>query len=70
MDHGASYGLMLNKHKQAFLFHFDGAADDPVFYVEWRLFLRLPSFLRVASARVCDGFGWGARLCGNRMQQR
>jgi hypothetical protein len=45
VDHGAGYGLMLNKHNQTFLFHFDGAADDPVFYVELRLILRLPSFL-------------------------
>jgi hypothetical protein len=30
--HGASYGLMLEKHNQAFPFHFDGASDDRDFY--------------------------------------
>ena len=30
--HGAGYGLMLKDHNQRFPFHFDGAADDPVFY--------------------------------------
>ena len=30
------YGLMLSKHNQTFPFHFDGAADDPVFYAELR----------------------------------
>ena len=29
---GASYGLMLQKHNQTLPFHFDGSADDPVFY--------------------------------------
>ena len=29
---GAAYGLMLKDHNQTFPFHFDGAADDPVFY--------------------------------------
>ena len=38
VDHGASYGLMLNKHNQTFPFQFDGAADDPVFYAELRRF--------------------------------
>lgn len=33
---GASYGLMLQKHNQTFPFHFDGAADDPVFYAALR----------------------------------
>jgi len=33
---GASYGLMLKEHNQTFPFHFDGAADDPVFYAELR----------------------------------
>ena len=33
---GASYGLMLQQHNQTFPFHFDGAADDPVFYAELR----------------------------------
>jgi len=37
VDHGASYVLMLDNHNQTFVFHFDGAADDPVFYVELRL---------------------------------
>jgi hypothetical protein len=36
MHNGASYGLMLQKHNQTFPFHFDGAADDPVFYAELR----------------------------------
>ncbi len=36
VDNGASYGLMLQKHNQTFPFHFDGAADDPVFYAELR----------------------------------
>lgn len=30
--HGAGYGLMLKKHNQTFPFHFDGAADDPLYY--------------------------------------
>ena len=29
---GAAYGLMLKDHNQSFPFHFEGAADDPVFY--------------------------------------
>lgn len=29
---GCAYGLMLKDHNQAFPFHFNGAADDPVFY--------------------------------------
>lgn len=32
VENGASYGLMLNEHNQAYPFHFDGGADDPVFY--------------------------------------
>lgn len=32
VDHRAGYGLMLQHHNQRFPFHFDGAADDPVFY--------------------------------------
>lgn len=34
IEQGASYGLMLERQNQAFPFHFDGAADDPVFYAE------------------------------------
>lgn len=34
VENGASYGLMLEQHNQRFPFHFDGAADDPVFYAE------------------------------------
>jgi CubicO group peptidase (beta-lactamase class C family) len=34
VEHGAGYGLMLERHNQSFPFHFDGAADDPVFYAE------------------------------------
>jgi CubicO group peptidase (beta-lactamase class C family) len=34
VENGASYGLMLEHHNQTFPFHFDGAADDPVFYAE------------------------------------
>jgi CubicO group peptidase (beta-lactamase class C family) len=33
-QNGVSYGLMLERHNQHFPFHFDGAADDPVFYAE------------------------------------
>ena len=33
---GASYGLMLKEHNQTFPFHFDGAADDPVYYAALR----------------------------------
>lgn len=33
---GASYGFMLKDHNQTFPFHFDGAADDPVFYAALR----------------------------------
>ncbi len=29
---GCAYGLMLKDHNQTFPFHFDGAADDPVYY--------------------------------------
>jgi CubicO group peptidase (beta-lactamase class C family) len=29
---GEGYGLMLQKHNQTYPFHFDGPADDPVFY--------------------------------------
>ena len=36
VENGASYGLMLHQHNQTFPFHFDGAADDPVFYAELR----------------------------------
>src|SRR5690606_36210869 len=32
VEAGCGYGLMLNQHNQTFPFHFDGAADDPVFY--------------------------------------
>ena len=32
VESGAAYGLMLKDHNQTFPFHFDGAADDPVFY--------------------------------------
>ena len=32
VEGGAAYGLMLKDHNQTFPFHFDGAADDPVFY--------------------------------------
>ncbi|MBP8258808.1 MAG: serine hydrolase [Verrucomicrobia bacterium] len=32
VENGASYGLMLNEHNQTYPFHFDGGADDPVFY--------------------------------------
>ena len=31
-ENGAGYGLMLKDHNQSFPFHFDGAADDPVYY--------------------------------------
>jgi len=31
-ENGASYGFMFNQHNQRYPFHFDGAADDPVFY--------------------------------------
>lgn len=34
VQNGASYGLMLQKHNQTFLFHFDGVADDPLYYAE------------------------------------
>ena len=36
VENGASYGLMLQQHNQTYPFHFDGAADDPVFYAELR----------------------------------
>ena len=36
VDHGASYGLMLKQQNQTFPFHFEGAADDPVFYAQLR----------------------------------
>ena len=36
VEHGASYGLMLQRRNQTFPFHFDGAADDPAFYAELR----------------------------------
>jgi CubicO group peptidase (beta-lactamase class C family) len=32
VENGASYGLMLQKCNQTLPFHFDGAADDPVYY--------------------------------------
>jgi CubicO group peptidase (beta-lactamase class C family) len=32
VESGAGYGLMLKDHNQTFPFHFDGAADDEVFY--------------------------------------
>ena len=32
VENGSGYGLMLKDHNQAFPFHFDGAADDPIFY--------------------------------------
>ena len=34
VENGVGYGLMLEKHNQWFPFHFDGGADDPVFYAE------------------------------------
>jgi CubicO group peptidase (beta-lactamase class C family) len=34
VENGASYGLMLEHHNQWFPFHFDGVADDPLFYAE------------------------------------
>lgn len=36
VGNGAGYGLMLKIHNQSFPFHFDGAADDPVFYTALR----------------------------------
>jgi CubicO group peptidase (beta-lactamase class C family) len=36
VENGASYGLTLEKQNQTFPFHFDGPADDPVFYTELR----------------------------------
>ena len=36
VTNGASYGLMLKEHNQTFPFHFDGAADDPVYYAALR----------------------------------
>jgi hypothetical protein len=36
VTNGASYGLMLKEHNQKFPFHFDGAADDPVYYTALR----------------------------------
>lgn len=32
VTNGCSYRLMLKEHKQTFPFHFDGAADDAVYY--------------------------------------
>jgi len=32
VENGAGYGLMLKDHNQTFPFHFQGAADDPVYY--------------------------------------
>ena len=32
VTNGCAYGLMLKEHNQTFPFHFDGAADDPVYY--------------------------------------
>lgn len=32
VDSGCAYGLMLKDHNQTFPFHFNGAADDPVYY--------------------------------------
>jgi hypothetical protein len=40
---GAAYGLMLNKHNQTYPFHFDGAADDPVFYAALKRITSPPS---------------------------
>jgi CubicO group peptidase (beta-lactamase class C family) len=40
VENGASYGLMLQKHNQTFPFHFDGAADDPLFYAKLRVLTR------------------------------
>jgi hypothetical protein len=42
VENGASYGLMLQKHNQTFPFHFDGAADDPVYYAELRKLTTTP----------------------------
>jgi len=36
VQNGAGYGLMLERQNQAFPFHFDGIADDPVFYAALR----------------------------------
>ena len=36
VEHGVSWGLMLQKHNQHFPFHFDGTADDPVVYAKLR----------------------------------
>jgi hypothetical protein len=37
---GVSYGLMLKDHNQTYPFHFDGAADDPVFYAALKAMTR------------------------------
>ncbi len=37
VESGAAYGLMLKDHNQTFPFHFDGAADDPVFYAALKI---------------------------------
>jgi hypothetical protein len=43
VEHGASWGLMLEKHNQHFPFHFDGAADDPAVYEKIRELTSPPS---------------------------
>ncbi|HWH67826.1 MAG TPA: serine hydrolase, partial [Candidatus Sulfotelmatobacter sp.] len=50
VEKGVSYGLMLQQHNQRFLFHFDGAADDPVFYAG----LRALTTLRGPAAKQAD----------------
>lgn len=36
VEHGVSWGLMLEKHNQHFPFTFDGVADDPIVYAKIR----------------------------------
>jgi hypothetical protein len=36
VEHGASWGLMLQEHNQHFPFHFDGSSDDPSVYEKLR----------------------------------
>lgn len=43
VNHGAGYGLMLEAHNQHFPFHFDGRADDPVYYDALKLLTTVPA---------------------------
>ncbi|MGN6386347.1 MAG: serine hydrolase [Verrucomicrobiota bacterium] len=55
LEHGASYGLMLEQQNQRFPFQYEGAGDDPIFYTELRK-LTSPQGKQVVTEKADDYF--------------